>query len=74
MKVTVFWVVMPCSVVDKYQHFGGTCYHHSSTLKMEEIDSFKVLVHTTRLHGVKYQETSTSYSLLSEPQLSSGVF
>jgi hypothetical protein len=25
LNVEVFWVVMPCSVVVGYQHFGGTC-------------------------------------------------
>jgi hypothetical protein len=26
MKTTVFQDVMPCSLVDTYQYFGGTCY------------------------------------------------
>jgi hypothetical protein len=25
MEGTVFWDVMPCIPVDRYQHFGGTC-------------------------------------------------
>jgi hypothetical protein len=28
MKITVFWDVMPYSLVDRYQCFRGTCYHH----------------------------------------------
>jgi hypothetical protein len=26
MSLTAFWGVTPCSLVDKYQHFKGTCY------------------------------------------------
>jgi hypothetical protein len=25
MKITIFWDVTPCSLVDRYQSFGGTC-------------------------------------------------
>jgi hypothetical protein len=28
MKIAVFWVVGPCSMVEVYQRFGGTCYLH----------------------------------------------
>jgi hypothetical protein len=28
MKITVFWVVAPCSPVEVYQHFRGTCCLH----------------------------------------------
>jgi hypothetical protein len=29
MKMTVFWDVTPCSLVDVYQHFrGACCLHH----------------------------------------------
>jgi hypothetical protein len=51
---------MSCSLVDKYQHIDGTCCLHSPTLMVEETDSFEVLVHTARLHGV----IVTSKSLL----------
>jgi hypothetical protein len=25
MEDTLLWIVMPCSLVDRYQHFGGIC-------------------------------------------------
>jgi hypothetical protein len=28
MKIAVFWVVAPCSLVDVYQHFRGPCCLH----------------------------------------------
>jgi hypothetical protein len=28
MKMAVFWVVAPCSLVEDYQHFRGACYLH----------------------------------------------
>jgi hypothetical protein len=28
IKVMVFWDVMPCSLVDRYQHYGATCCLH----------------------------------------------
>lgn len=28
MKVTIFHDAMPCSLVDRYQHYGGTCCRH----------------------------------------------
>jgi hypothetical protein len=28
INIMVFWVVAPRSLVDDYQHFGGTCYLH----------------------------------------------
>jgi hypothetical protein len=27
-NTTVFWDVTPCSLVEVYQRFGGTCYLH----------------------------------------------
>jgi hypothetical protein len=30
-KITVFWYVAPCSLVEVYRHFrGGCCLHHQS--------------------------------------------
>jgi hypothetical protein len=28
MKMTVFWILEPCSLVDIYQCFRGACCHH----------------------------------------------
>jgi hypothetical protein len=28
IKITAFWDVMLCSLVDIYLHFGGMCYAH----------------------------------------------
>jgi hypothetical protein len=28
MKVAIFWVVAPCSLVNVYRRFRGTCYLH----------------------------------------------
>jgi hypothetical protein len=33
MKMAVFWVVAPCSLVEVYPHFRGTCCHHHQVLK-----------------------------------------
>jgi hypothetical protein len=40
MKVTVFWDVAPCSLVEVYQHFrGACCLHHQDiiTLMLEAV-------------------------------------
>jgi len=29
MKIIALWDVRLCTVMDKYQHFGGTCHLHS---------------------------------------------
>jgi hypothetical protein len=43
MKITVFWDVAPCSLVDIDQHFRGTyCLHHA--LMMEAVSSSKISV------------------------------
>jgi len=46
-QVVVSWVVTPCSVVVRYENFGGPCY--------------KVLRNwfSTTLHGVTTQTTTT---------------
>jgi hypothetical protein len=28
VKITALWDLKLCSVMDKYQHFGGTCHLH----------------------------------------------
>jgi len=27
-EITVIWNVTPCSLLESYQHVGGTCYFH----------------------------------------------
>jgi hypothetical protein len=34
MKSSAFWYVMPCSLVDRYQCFGRTCYLHLQSGKL----------------------------------------
>jgi hypothetical protein len=31
-KITVFWDMVPCSLVGTYQHFAGTCHFFLSSL------------------------------------------
>jgi hypothetical protein len=44
MKIVVFWVVTPCSLIDGYQRSGGTCHFclmdHSVTTQTTTIDIF----------------------------------
>jgi hypothetical protein len=35
IQIEVFWVVITCSVVVGYHRFGGSCWFHDFTLKME---------------------------------------
>jgi hypothetical protein len=45
MKMDVFWVVAPCSLVDVYQRFRGPCcLHHQDD--------------SSRLHGATTQKTA----------------
>jgi hypothetical protein len=32
-KIMVSWDAVPCDLVDRYQHFEGTCYPHLQGLK-----------------------------------------
>ena len=32
----VFYSVIPCNFVDRYQHFGGTCCHHLVYMDIRE--------------------------------------
>jgi hypothetical protein len=37
MKIAVFWVVAPCSLVEVYQRFGGPCcLHHQGDESSED--------------------------------------
>jgi hypothetical protein len=42
VKITVFWDVTPCCVVNGYQHFGRTCYlrHQGRRDEINELGSF----------------------------------
>jgi hypothetical protein len=44
MKMAVFWVVAPCSLVDVYQRFRGPCCLHHQGMAL------------TRLHGATTQK------------------
>jgi len=64
--VEVFWVVTPCNVVVRCQHFKGHI-----TLKVEAAWTPKRWYPTTTLHGVTTQKTSTLHFLdiLSEKKM-----
>jgi hypothetical protein len=45
MKIAVFWVVAPCSLVEVYQRFRGTCcLHHQGDRphRRENLKSYKI--------------------------------
>jgi hypothetical protein len=44
LKKAVFWVVTPCSLVEVYQRFRGTCYLHLQALMMEAYKSGPITV------------------------------
>jgi hypothetical protein len=45
MKMAVFWVVTPCSLVEVYQRFRGTCYlRHQGDGMMEAASTSETLV------------------------------
>jgi hypothetical protein len=46
MKMSVFWIAVPCSLIQIYRHFKGACYllHHQ----------------TTRLHVATFQKAAIS--------------
>jgi hypothetical protein len=48
MKITVFWDVIPYSLVDMYQHFGGTWFLHlqDTGVKMKAVYSSETLIPT----------------------------
>jgi hypothetical protein len=48
MKMAVFWVVAPCSLVEVYQHFRGPCcLHHQGNDSDDDSLHFKT---STQLH------------------------
>jgi hypothetical protein len=45
IKMAVFWVVAPCSLVWVYQHFRSLyCFHHQGALMMEAVQTSEMLV------------------------------
>jgi len=63
IKVEVFWLVTPCSVVVGYQRFRGPCCLHLHPLKR--------WYPTTTLNGVTNQKTSTwNVTSVKAPKLS----
>jgi hypothetical protein len=55
LKMAVFWVVAPCSVVEVYQRFRGTFFlHHQITLMME--------VASTSETSVNFYQTTQCYN------------
>jgi hypothetical protein len=47
MKMAVFWVVAPCSLVEVYQRFRGPCcLHHQIALMMEAARTSETVVKT----------------------------
>jgi hypothetical protein len=54
MKSTVFWFVVPCSLVEVYRRFRGICYFHhhgDSSLKRRRT--------STKLHSATTQNTDS---------------
>jgi hypothetical protein len=43
MKITVFWNVTPCGMVDIYQYSGGTCCLYFHERRVEVADSFETM-------------------------------
>jgi hypothetical protein len=59
MKITVFWVAAPCSLVEVYRRFRGACYlHHQGVSNMFNlninIEKHANLMHHLRIMG-KYR-------------------
>jgi hypothetical protein len=62
MKMAVFWVVAPCSLVKVYRRFGGACclYHHrpddggskyGATTQKTAIFTFSLIIENCRTYG-----------------------
>jgi hypothetical protein len=65
MKMTVFWVIAPCSLVEVYRRFRGTyCLHHQG-------DECKLLPDYTAQQP-RRQPSSNLYFIHEESRLNSG--
>jgi hypothetical protein len=63
MKMAVFWVVAPCSLVEVYRRFRGACCVSHQGDRPDDGDSkhlwnVKFYQRFTRLHGAKSQKTA----------------
>jgi hypothetical protein len=55
MKIAVFWVVAPCSLVEVYQRFRGPCYlHHQGESQQTAIFAFPSLQRTSTRRTSEY--------------------
>jgi hypothetical protein len=59
MNIIVFWDIMQCSVVDRYQHFGESCCLHLQGKRVGQLykNAKKVRTRTRDLH-----ESTDGYS------------
>jgi hypothetical protein len=60
MKIAVFWVVAPCSLVEVYQRFRGPCcLHHQGDDRPKPEDSS---LHTHRRENLKSKKYNVLFS------------
>lgn len=62
-NILVLWVMTPCTLVYRYQYFGGACCLHlhkstSTILQMLEACSSYTLVPVENLHGAIFYKTA----------------
>jgi hypothetical protein len=49
LKMTVYWVLAPCCLIEVYRCFGGTCYlHHQGTAAARKTANFILAAVRTR--------------------------
>jgi hypothetical protein len=65
MKMAVFWVVVPCSLVEVCRRFRGNCWLMIA-LMMEAASSSETSVnfYQTKLHATAHKTTVIIYSFL----------
>jgi hypothetical protein len=62
MKMAVFWVVAPCSLVEIYQHFRGPCCLHHQGDRSETLVNF---YQTTRCYNPEDRHHQVMFRLWS---------
>jgi Na+-transporting NADH:ubiquinone oxidoreductase subunit NqrB len=74
--ITVFLDVMPCSLVDRYQHFGGTSYLYlqGRRCKQHLPSKHRYSYLSTKLHGVISHKTIIFLSVCSFAHYSGILF